>query len=219
MVYRVTCNFATLSIIHLYLPLNKHYYFSFHTLHCTPIFKHHTNLRTLQLSTTYTYQLITLQNSPPSLLQESSESYAIKRQQACVSPPPHRLPITTDIMHRIKETLLQQPHSYHSILMWTVCCLAFFGFLRCNEFTVPSQVSYEPTMHLSYSDISVDKCDNPSVVVVYIKRSKTDPLCRESSITLGTTQDALCPVKALMPYLATWGSQAGPFSPVRTNIT
>ena len=74
-------------------------------------------------------------------------------------------------------------------------------------------------MHLSYSDISVDKCDNPSVVVVYIKRSKTDPFCRGTSITLGATNDALCPVKAIMHYLARRDSQAGPLSSVRTIIT
>ena len=65
-------------------------------------------------------------------------------------------------------------------------------------------------MHLSYSDISVDKCDNPLVVVVYIKRFKTDPFSRRTSITLGPTHDALYSVKAIMPYLATRGSQASP---------
>ena len=103
--------------------------------------------------------------------------------------------------------------------MWAACCLTFFGFLHCNEFTVPSQASYDPTMHLSYSDISVNKCDNPSVVVVYIKRSKTKFFCRGTSITLGATHDALYPVKAIIPYLARWGSQAGLFSSVRTIIT
>ena len=47
------------------------------------------------------------------------------------------------------------------------------------------------------------------VVVVYIKRSKTDPFCRGTSITLDATQGALCPVKALMPNLPRQGSQAG----------
>ena len=203
MAYNITCNFATLSIIHLYPPLNKHYYF--HLTPCTviPIFNHHLPaVRHLHLSTNHLTEYTTQLTA-----RVQQVLHGIKRQHACVS---HRLPITTDIMHQIKETLLQQPHSYHSILMWAACCLGFFGFLRCNEFTVPSQASYDPTMHLSYSDISVDKCDNPSVVVVYIKRSKTDPFCRGTSITLGATHDALCPVKAIMPYLARRGSQAGP---------
>ena len=37
----------------------------------------------------------------------------------------------------------------------------------------------------------------PSVVVVYIQRSKTDPFGRGISITLGATHDALCLVKVM----------------------
>ena len=92
-----------------------------------------------------------------------------------------------------------QPHSYYNILMWATCCLAFFGFLHCNEFTVPAQRSYDPSVHLSYSDIAVDDCDNPSIIVVDIKKSKTDSFRRGTgtSITLGTTQDEIFPVKAI----------------------
>ena len=113
-------------------------------------------------------------------------------------------------MQNIKEVLQQHPHSYHNILMWAACYLAFFGLLRCNEFTVPSQTRYNPAVHLSYSDIAVDDCDNPSLVVISIKQSKTDPLRKGTNITLGATQDSLCPVKALMPYLAKRGSHPGP---------
>ena len=141
----------------------------------------------------------------------------IKRHQAGAPPSVQRLPITIDIMHQIKSVLQQQPNSYHNILMWATCCLAFFGFLRCNEFTVPSQRSYDPAAHLSYSDIAVDDCDNPSLVVIYNKKSKTDPFHRGTSITLGATRHEICPVKALMLYLARQGSQAGPFSYAKTN--
>jgi len=94
--------------------------------------------------------------------------------------------------------------------MWAACCLAFFGLLHCNEFTVPSQTGYDPAAHLSYNDIVVDNCDNPSIVVISIKQSKTDPFHQGTSITLGATQGALCPVKALMPYLARRDSHPGP---------
>ena len=94
--------------------------------------------------------------------------------------------------------------------MWAACCLAFFGFLRCSEFTVPSQVGYNPAIHLSFSDIAVDDYNNPSTVVVSIKQSKTDPLGKGTTITLGATQNTLCPIKALLPYLARRGSQPGP---------
>lgn len=134
----------------------------------------------------------------------------IKRYQAHVFTPAQRLPITTDIMQQIKQVLQQHPHSYNNIMMWAACCLAFFGLLRCTEFTVHSQSSYDPAVHLSYSDVAVDDRDNPSVVVISIKQSKTDPLRKGNSITLGATQNTLCPVKALMPYLAKRGSHPGP---------
>ena len=113
-------------------------------------------------------------------------------------------------MIQIKKVLQQHPHAYHNTLMWAACCLAFFGFLRCVEFTVPSQAGYNPAIHLSFSDIAVDDYNNPSTVVLSIKQSKTDPLGKGTTITLGATQNTLCPIKALLPYLARRGSQLGP---------
>ena len=54
--------------------------------------------------------------------------------------------------------------------------MAFFGFLRCNEFTVPAQTGCDPAVHLSYSDVAVDNRDYPTMVVISVKQSKTDPL-------------------------------------------
>ena len=94
--------------------------------------------------------------------------------------------------------------------MWAACCLAFFGFLCCAEFIVPSQAGYNPAIHLSFHDITVDDYNNPSTVVVSIKQSKTDPLGKGTTITLGATQNTLCTIEALLPYLARRGSQPGP---------
>ena len=52
----------------------------------------------------------------------------IKQHQAGAPPAIQRLPITIDIMHQIKTVLQQQPNSYHNILMWATCCLAFSAF-------------------------------------------------------------------------------------------
>ena len=40
------------------------------------------------------------------------------------------------------------------------------------------------------------------------QRSKINPSCRMTSITLGTIHNVLCPLKVLMIYLARQGSQA-----------
>ena len=115
----------------------------------------------------------------------------IKRDKAGLPPKSTRLPITTDIMTKIKEDLLRQPKDYTNILLWAACCVAFFGFLRCGEFTVPSQADYDPGAHLSFNDIAIDDKRSPSVIQVNIKQSKTDPFRQGVQIYLGKTGKAL----------------------------
>jgi len=134
----------------------------------------------------------------------------IQRHQSHTSCLMTRLPITIQIMLRINGVFQQHPHRYHNIMMWSACCVAFSGFLRCNEFTVPSQTSCNPAIHLSYSDVATDDQDHPTLVVITIKQSKTDTLCTGAHISIGITQDDICLVKALMPYLAMRGAHPGP---------
>jgi len=87
----------------------------------------------------------------------------IRKSQATSQTQRTRLSITLEIMH---------------ILLWVACCLAFFGFLRASEFTIPNETSYDNECHLSLSDISVDQ---PQLLKVTIKQSKTG---KESTSTL-----------------------------------
>ena len=134
----------------------------------------------------------------------------IKRDKAGLSSKLVRLPITIDIMGKIKQNLSLQPKDHTNILLWAACCVAFFGFLRCGEFTVPSQADYDPGAHLSLDDIAIDDKKSPSVVQVNIKQSKTDPFRQGVQVYLGKTGKALCPVEALLPYLAIRGANPGP---------
>ena len=59
-------------------------------------------------------------------------------------------------------------------------------------------------------DVAVDSRDNPRLIQVAIKQSKTDPFRRGVNIYLGATDRAICPVKAMSAYLALRGGQAGP---------
>ena len=134
----------------------------------------------------------------------------IKKSQALTTLPRARLPITLQIMQSIQQILSNQPHSYRNIMLWAACCLAFFGFLRVSEFTIPSQDAYDPSVHLSLQDISVDSRDNPSLLKVTIKQSKTDPFRQGVQIYLGATNTPVCPVIGILPYLAQRGHQPGP---------
>ena len=133
----------------------------------------------------------------------------IKRSQAD-TPPRTRLPITMEMMQKIKHVLSQQPSSYDNVMLWAACCLAFFGFLRVSEFTVPTQQDYNESTHLSLKDISVDNRSNPRLIKLRIKQSKTDPFRQGVDIYLGATDTPICPVSALMPYLTERGAQPGP---------
>jgi len=76
----------------------------------------------------------------------------IKRTQGDSSSS--RLPITDDIMMVIFRAL-DLTHLDH-YMFWAACNLAYFGFLRSAEFTVPILVSYVPAIHLGVADIAVD---------------------------------------------------------------
>ena len=134
----------------------------------------------------------------------------VKRTQAIANPRRARLPITIQLMCGIKDHLSRQPHSYSNIMLWAACCLAFFGFLRVSEFTVPCQGTYDPGTHLSLTDISLDNRDNPRLIAVFIKQSKTDPFRKGVALYLGATNHPVCPVTGVLPYLALRGDQPGP---------
>ena len=88
--------------------------------------------------------------------------------------------------------------------------LAFFGFLRCSEMTVPTDSAYDPSTHLSISDIQVDHPSSPTVLQVNIKSSKTDPFRKGIHLYLGETGCDLCPVAAVVAYLCIRGMKPGP---------
>ena len=96
-------------------------------------------------------------------------------------------------------------------MMWAACTMAFFGFFGLGEITVPSEEAFDPSAHLTPSDIAIDDRDNPTLVQVYLKVSKTDQGRKGISIFLGKTGDDLCPVAAISAFLAIRGSSAGPF--------
>ena len=134
----------------------------------------------------------------------------IRKTQAVSQPPRIRLPITLQIMGNIKTLLARQPSSHYNIMIWAACCLAFFGFLRVGEFTVPADDQYDESCHLSFSSISVDSRVNPQQLGIIIKQSKTDPFRKGVSIFLGATGETICPVRGILPYLAIRGNCSGP---------
>ena len=98
---------------------------------------------------------------------------------------------------------------YDRPMLWAAFCLGFFGFLRSGEFTSTTANSNLPD-RLSPADIEVDSHINPGCMAVHIRRSKTDPFGVGTTVYLGSTGDVVCPVKAMMVYLALRPSTPGP---------
>ena len=83
-------------------------------------------------------------------------------------------------------------------MLWTASCLCFFGFLRAGELTDPTEAEYDAGVHLNFSDVALDSKCNPSFLRVHIMASKTDPFRKGIHIFIGSTENNLCPVKAML---------------------
>ena len=121
-----------------------------------------------------------------------------------------RLPITPAVPLKMHQVWNQKAASWDHIMLWAACCLGFFGFLRSGELTVPEVWEFDPGLQLSFSDISVDNSSNPRSLAVQIKQSKTDQLRQGVAVFVGRMDTILCPVAAVLAYLALRGSGEGP---------
>ena len=122
-----------------------------------------------------------------------------------------RLPITPDILGKLREVWGKEAHRADNIMLWAVCCMCFYGFLRSGEATLTSGQEFDPEADLSEGDVALDDPANPTVIRVHIKASKTDPFQQGVFVYLGATGNDLCPVAAVSAYLAIRGREPGPF--------
>ena len=79
-----------------------------------------------------------------------------------------------------------------------------------GELTVLSPTAFHPSTHITIRDILIDKRDNPSLIQIHLKVSKTDQERKGVSIFIGKTGDDICPVAALTAYLAIQDHGDGP---------
>ena len=122
--------------------------------------------------------------------------------------PARRLPITASIMARLQAAFPSvSSDAYESHLLWAACCLGFFGFMRSGEFTLPSSSS-QPAIYAS--DVAVDSHHSPTLVKIFLRRAKTDPFGNGVNIFMGRSNTALCPVMAILNYMAARSTGDGP---------
>ena len=98
------------------------------------------------------------------------------RPQSASKP---RLPITPDILRQLKALWTGQATDFNIIMLWAACCTAFFGFFRMGELTSPTATNQGPVDCVSVGDVAVDDHNNPSLVRIHLRRSKTTSWGRE----------------------------------------
>ena len=122
-----------------------------------------------------------------------------------------RLPITPDLLRSMKQSWKNGGNRWDSAMLWAASTLCFFGFFRAGEITLATEASFEDGAHLTFDDISVDCLKEPQVLKVKLKASKTDPFRVGIDVFIGKTSDDLCPVAAVLDYMAKRGKGPGPF--------
>lgn len=75
---------------------------------------------------------------------------------------------------------------------------------------MPNDSAFDPQGHLTPLDIAVDCHTCPTLVRVHIKHSKTDPFRHGIYIFLGRSGSDLCPVSAILAYMAIRGRDNKP---------
>ena len=112
----------------------------------------------------------------------------MKRTQAkSYTLPKPRLPITPDILLRLREQWMGNMPVRDGHMLSAAACTRFFGFLRAGEFTVSSPGAYDRQVHLNLDDLAIDSHSAPSMVRIHIKQSKTDPFRQGTDVYLGAT--------------------------------
>ncbi|XP_060078768.1 uncharacterized protein LOC132558244 [Ylistrum balloti] len=126
----------------------------------------------------------------------------IKRKQGTDGiTKPQRLPITFDILRRMSTLLLSQRSVFSPVLdlmLTCVCQMAFFGFLRCGEFTIKNKSVAEDCLRLN--DIVI--ADDKSKYTLLLRASKTDPFRQGVPISIfKNSRWWVCPVTSMLRFL------------------
>ena len=121
-----------------------------------------------------------------------------------------RLPITFDLLGRLRQAWYAGLREHDAMMLWAAAATCFFGFLRMGEVVIPSDSSFDPSVHPTAADVNVDSHASPSYLAIRIKASKTDPFRQGVTIYLGRTNYKLCPVASVLSYLVKRGRTPGP---------
>ena len=119
-----------------------------------------------------------------------------------------RLPITPAILAGLRSVWSQEECPIEAHMLWAASCLGFFAFLRAGEFTSTGQ--QDMTIALTPEDVSVDNRASPTFLRIFLRKSKTDPFGNGIALFVGRTYQPICPVTAVLAFLAQRPQTQGP---------
>ena len=99
-----------------------------------------------------------------------------------------RLPVTPLILRAARKALAKRI-DVDSKMMWAAMCIGFFGFMRTGEFTVSEP--HSAARVLAIADVSVDSRENPQLVNLRLRSSKTDQYGEGVTISLARNDSDL----------------------------
>ena len=139
----------------------------------------------------------------PSLSDFSQLGYVLRGvRRTASSQHRRRLPVTPDLLRAVWVAWSRDSLNFNRVMLWAAFCLGFFGFLRAGEFTCPSLEKFDCSSMLAVGDVWVDSRTDPRCLTVRLKRSKCDPFGSGVLVYVGRTFRPLCPVAAMLSYLA-----------------
>ncbi len=141
-------------------------------------------------------------------LAQLRKSIACRRAMHCTTGP-EREPVSGRHMAALHDAWSSSGD--RGTLLWAAACMCFYGCLRAGEALVPERVAFDPKVHLTWDDVSVDSYEQPRVLNVRIKESKTDRLRRDATVTIGWTGKWLCPVNTILRFMIVRKVGPGPF--------
>ena len=86
-----------------------------------------------------------------------------------------------------------------------------FRVFPVRRAALPSQSVFKPRLHLAWGDMAVDNPQATGMVRFHLKQSKTDQFGRGANVILGRTGLDICPVAAILAYVAIRRDRQGPF--------
>ncbi len=96
-------------------------------------------------------------------------------------------------------------------MLWAAACMCFFGCLRAGEALAPEGVKFDGKAHLTWEDVQLEDVASPRWIRVRIKESKTNRLRVGAFVTLQRTDRDICPVRAVLEFMAIRAPGQGPF--------